>query len=142
MSSIRDSKRDAEQLQLLERLWHTLEAAEMKVASTGPLIEALILAYGMTGRFDDALWVFNMIHGPTGGPCLRAMLSACSLATPPRWETALDLLHTSDVIEGGGGGPAGMDFRALAFAIITCAKADQWEEALTILDLYGVPAST
>ena len=126
---------------MLERVWQCLDATEMKVSMTGPLLEALILAYGMNDRFDDALWVFGMIHGPTGGPCLRAILSACSLADPPRWKTALNLLHSSDVAEGAGG-PTRMDFRALAFAIITCAKADQWEEGLTILELYGVPLQT
>lgn len=126
-------------MSLLERIVDMMDASDLDTNVGGPVLEALILAYGMSERFDDALWVFSSINGPTNGPCLRAILSACSLANPPRWETALEILHTSDMVHGAMG-PARMDTRALAFAVIACAKANQWREGLNILDLYGRPS--
>lgn len=34
-------------------------------------------------------------------------------------------------------GPGRISVRALSYAVIACAKADQWEEALNLIELYG-----
>ena len=123
-------------LSLLESVLRLMSPSDFSVKVAGPILEALILEYGMSDRFDDALSLFERISGPTNGPCLRAILSACALA-PDRWEVALDLLHTCDIVEGARG-PARVDMRAIGFAMLACSKSGQWEEALNLLELYGV----
>jgi hypothetical protein len=108
----------------------------MQASLGGRVLEAMIINYGMQRRFDDAHTVFDMITGPTDGPCLRAILSACSMASPPRWEEALEIIHTSDIVESATG-PAKIDPRAIGFAMIACSKADEWEQAYNLLFLYG-----
>jgi hypothetical protein len=105
----------------------------------GAILEALISTYATQGRFDDATRVLDMIEGRIDGPCLRAMLLACGTASPPRWEEAVSMLHTSDIVEGTSG-PGKMDQVALSNAIIACCKADEFEEALNLLQLYGISA--
>ena len=113
-----------------------MDVSEMRSSLGGRVLEAMIITYGMQQRFDDALWVFDMITGPADGPCLRAMLSACSMASPPRWQVAIEIIHTSDIVESAKG-PAKIDPRAIGFAMISCAKAEEWEEAYNLLFLYG-----
>lgn len=121
---------------LLERILGQMEATEMHASLGGRVLEALIINYGMQRRFHDARRVFDMIIGPTDGPCLCAILSACSMASPPRWEEALEIIHTSDIVDSATG-PAKIDPRAIGFAMIACSKADEWEEAYNLLFLYG-----
>lgn len=109
---------------------------EMRASIGGPILEALIRQYGAGGKYAEALYVFEQIQGPVDAKCLRALLYACSAGEPPRWEDALSLLHTSDIVEGTRG-PAKVDSRALSYAMLACAKADQWEEALNLAELYG-----
>ena len=132
-ASAKDETTD--ELSLLESIVDLMDATEFSVKTAGPILEALIMEYGMNDRFDDALWVFNMICGPTNGPCLRAILSACALVTD-RWEDALAILHTSDIVEGARG-PARVDMRAIGFAMLACSKSGHWEEAMNLLELYG-----
>ncbi|KAI2512794.1 PPR repeat [Fragilaria crotonensis] len=133
-TSLQDKSTDT--LSLLESVLGHMSPSDFSVKVAGPILEALILEYGMSDRFDDALSVFERISGPTNGPCLRAILSACALA-PDRWEVALDLLHSCDIVEGARG-PARLDMRAIGFAMLACSKSGQWEEALNLLELYGV----
>jgi len=125
-----------EQITLLERVLDRMDASEMRSNLGGRVLEAMIISYGMQRRFEDAFSVFDMIAGQTDGPCLCAILSACSMASPPRWKEALQIIHTSDIIETAKG-PAKFDPRSIGFAIIACSKADEWKEALSLLYLYG-----
>ena len=113
-----------------------MDASEMRSNLGGRVLEAMIISYGMQRRFEDAFSVFDMIAGQTDGPCLCAILSACSMASPPRWKEALQIIHTSDIFETAKG-PAKIDPRSIGFAIIACSKADEWKEALNLLYLYG-----
>jgi pentatricopeptide repeat protein len=124
-------------LRLLEDLIENILMDERMVHIGGPVFEALISGYGSQGRYDDALRVFEQINGLVDGPCLRAVLLACGKATPPRWEEALAVLHSSDIVEGTSG-PAKMDQISLGNAIIACSKANEFDEALNLLQLYGI----
>ena len=110
-ASLLDENTDT--LSLLESVLALMNTSDFSVKVAGLILEALILQYGMSNRFDDALSVFERICGPTKRPCLRAILSACALA-PDQWEVALELLH------------------------VACSKSGQWEEAMNLLELYGV----
>lgn len=125
-----------EKLALLWRIYHTMDVQQRQVVVGGRIIEALISAYGLLGHFEEAMTVFNSITGPSDAECLRAILFACSQASPPEWEAALSLLHTSDIVEGGEG-PALVEPGALCNAMLACSKADKWEESLQLLRLYG-----
>ena len=112
-----------------------MSPAEKTVTVGGSIIEALIKVYAAQAQFDKALRTFNTITGRVDGQCLRAILFACSIADPPRWEDAVAILHTSDIVESNSG-PGRIDQVALGFAVTACAKANQPQEALTLLELY------
>lgn len=133
---IRKVRGDEEKLALLWRVYAMMGPRERQVNVGGRVIEALILAYGALGHFEEAMSVFESIKGPADAECLRAILVACNLADPPEWETALSLLHSSDIVEGGEG-PALVEPGALCSAMLACSKADKWEESLQLLRLYG-----
>lgn len=114
---------------------------EMRAGIGGPILEALIRQYGAGGKYAEALCTFEQIQGPVDAKCLQAMLYACSAGEPPRWEDALSLLHTSDIVEGTRG-PAKVDFKTLSYAVLACTKANQWEEALNLAELYGRASPT
>ena len=103
----------------------------------GPLYEELIAAYASDGKIDEAFQVFEGIRGNVDLSCLRSMLRACGTVSPPRWEEAVTLLHTSDIVEGTSG-PGKVDQVALGLVIIACSKANNFEEALNLLQLYGI----
>ena len=134
--AIRKIRGDEEKLALLWRVYAKMGSRERQVDVGGRVIEALIAAYGSLGHFDEAMNAFESIKGPSDAECLRAILFACSLANPPEWETALSLLHTSDIVRGGEG-PALVEPGALCNAMLACSKADKWEESLQLLRLYG-----
>lgn len=110
---------------------------ERTVHTGGPVLEALISAYGSQGLFDEALQTFDTIAGRVDGPCLRAILLACSMASPARWLDAVTILHSSDIVEGTSG-PGKIDQIALSTSIIACSKANEFEEALKLIKLYGI----
>lgn len=101
-----------------------------------PIYEALIATYGAMQDVDKAIETFHSIQGRTTAPCLRAVLFACSLSKPPRWQEAVSILHTSDIVEDSNG-PGRIDQVALGNAIVACSKANEFQEALTLLQLYG-----
>jgi hypothetical protein len=71
----------------LEAIFDSMEVADRRVDVGGAVIEALIMEHGKNGSFDKAKRVFDMVEGPTDGPCLRALLSACATSNSgPRWE--------------------------------------------------------
>lgn len=47
------------------------------------------------------------------------------------------MLHCSDITRTAVG-PGEVDQGALSNAMMACAKADRWSEALNLLHLYGV----
>lgn len=128
---------DEEEL-YMDKIAKTLDINSRTVESAGPILEALINFYGSQGRFDEALETFDSISGRIDGPCLRAILYACAQASPARWTDAVTILHTSDIVEGTSG-PGKVDQVALGNAIIACCKADEFEEGLNLLQLYGAP---
>jgi len=113
-----------------------MDRSEMTAKTGGAIFEALIGVYGVHSMIDEALRTFRMVIGRVDGPCLRAILLACSLANPPRWEDAVSILHTSDIVEGSSG-PGKIDQTALSNVIISCSKANKFQEALNLLRLYG-----
>ncbi len=123
---------------LLSRVVDVMEPCERTGEMGGPVFEALIKYLGSAGRFDEALATFNMMEGPTGVRCLRSILFQCRAAVPPRWEDAIEILHASDITEPGCG-TGRIDQRALSHVVIACCRANQWEEAMNVLDLYGRP---
>ena len=125
-----------ERLALLWRVYHKMSPDHRRVAVGGRILEALISTYGLLGYFGEALTVFESVNGPTDADCLRAVLFACSQSSPPEWELALSLLHSSDIVDGGQG-PAHVEPGALCNTMLACSKADQWEESLQLLRLYG-----
>jgi pentatricopeptide repeat protein len=120
----------------LERVVSLMDNSEKSVRIGGRIFEALIVVYGAQSSMEEALTTFRMITGRVDGPCLRAILFACSLSNPPRWEDAVSILHTSDIVEDSLG-PGKVDQIALGNAIICCSKANEFQEALTLLQLYG-----
>lgn len=137
-SSIRRAGDDLDKTSTLERIVGKMNQAELETRSGGAVLEALIRQYGSDSRYEDASRVFEMIQGPSDSYCQRAILYACSASVPPRWEEALSILHTSDIVEESKL-PGKVDIRALSYAMLACAKADEWEEALNLAELYGRP---
>jgi pentatricopeptide repeat protein len=127
---------EEEKVALLWRIYGTMTRRDRRVLVGGSVLESLITSYGALMHFDEAEAVFNSIAGTSDASCLRAILFACSQASPPRWETALALLHSSDIV-GKEDGPGLVDPGALCNAMLACSKADRWEEALQLLRLYG-----
>lgn len=113
-----------------------MDRSEKTIGSGGSVIVKLIGIYGTLGLVDKALEIFYGIYGQIDAPCLRSILLACSLADPPRWQDALSILHTSDIVEESAG-PGRIDQGALSYAVMACSKANKYEEALTLLKLYG-----
>ena len=140
-SAIRQSTEDISRSEMLEHVLTLMSPSDMRASIGGAILEALIRQYGAGGKYLEARRIFDQIVGPLDAYCLRAILYACSAGEPPRWEDALSILHTSDIVEGTRG-PAKMDAKALSYAMLACAKADQWEEALNIAELYGRAYST
>lgn len=125
----------------MRRVFDILSDQGHFIESGGPIFEALINLYGSQGRFDEALLTFDSILGPINGACLRSILLSCRTARPPRWMEAITILHTSDVVESASG-PGNVDQEALSNAVIACSKANEFEEGLTLLQLYGNPQSS
>ena len=121
---------------LLEGILKDLEVPERSGDVGGPIFDALINAYGSRGQLEKAIETFHNIVGPTGVKCLRSVLFHCRVATPPRWEDALEILHSSHVA-GSDHGRGRVDQIALSHTVIALSRADQWEQALNVLDLYG-----
>jgi pentatricopeptide repeat protein len=129
---------DGREMYLLQIL-DLLDDKEMSVKVSGPLFEALISHYGTIGDVDSAVDIAGRIRGHLNAPCLRALLLAYSSTTPVRWEEAVEVLHSSDITDGSLG-PGLIDQIALGHALLACSKAGRYEEGMTLLELYGVPA--
>lgn len=122
---------------ILEQIVMTLNGKDFQVIMSGPIFGTLIRAYGLLNDYDKAAQIFHSLDR-TNGQCLSAMLYVCSTSSPARWQDALVILHCSDIIVGRKGSRY-VEAQALSYAMIACAKENEWEEALNILELYGCP---
>jgi pentatricopeptide repeat domain-containing protein 1 len=150
---------------LLEGVLSRMTERDRTVEVGGPLFEGLIKLHGEAGSFKAAKMAFDSIIGPCDEPCLSAILRVCSSTTPTHWKEAVLLTHSSDVVWGARG-PGMIPTRALSvscwfshpsvsvfwspqlnsifalfyfqYAVIACAKSDEWKEALNLIDLYGI----
>ena len=119
-------------------IFETMGTRDLSTDVGGPILAPLITLLGEADRYDEAKKLFDGAFGSIDGPSLRAILLAASRASPPRWEDALEILHTSDIFSETSG-PGKVDQVALGYAIIACSKADEFYEALTVLQLYATP---
>ena len=136
VKSIQSFETIEERKEYLERIVDLMDRSEMTMCCGGSVFVAIIGIYGLLGLVDEALEIFYGIYGEIDSTCLRSILLACSLANPPRWHDAITILHTSDIVEESDG-PGRIDQGALGSAIMACSKANEYEEALTLLRLYG-----
>ncbi len=138
------------QAALLEGVLSGMSDRDRQVVIGGPLFEGLLTVYGdilstcygCSGThekkrvFRAARMAFDSIVGSVDDACLTAMLAVCSAASPSNWQEAVSLLHTSDIISGARG-PGKVTKRALSYAVIACAKANEWDEGMNLIELYG-----
>ena len=120
-----------------------MSVEDRSVRVGGPLFESIIRNHGNTTdpgtAYQTARTAFDSINGPADDACLSAMLRVCSTSDPVRWNEALMLIHSSDIVSRAPR-PGLVSSRALSYAVIACAKADQYEEALNLIELYGLRA--
>jgi len=109
----------------LEEILATLSKQERNVEESGAIYNFLIRGYGSMGKFDDSMRIFNSLER-SNTMCLCAILFVCSISTPARWNEALLIIHTSDIVAGAEG-PGNIESTGLSYAIIACSKENQWE---------------
>lgn len=129
--AIRKVKGSDDRVGLLTRVYNHMGTNHRRIGVGGPVLESLICAYAGLSRYDDAKRVFDSIDGPTDVACLRAMLFACSQASPPEWQEATALLHA--ITKKG----CRVDPGSLCKAMLACSKANAWEESLELLRHFG-----
>jgi pentatricopeptide repeat domain-containing protein 1 len=133
------------QLARLERVYHEKMTSEEKqqVAIGGPILRALINAYGAQGQYAQARQIFDTISPSCNDiGCIRSMLFACSTAKlQPAWQEALEILYstnytmTSDNRDGDARTivlPAITDSVSVSSTMLACSKADQWQESFNL----------
>ncbi|KAL7526551.1 hypothetical protein ACHAXR_002503, partial [Thalassiosira sp. AJA248-18] len=125
---------------LLDGVLSVMDEKDRCVGKGGPLFESLIRNHNNATdpdtSYQAARTAFDSIIGPVDDACLSSMLRVCSSTNPVKWKEALMLIHSSDIVNKAYG-PGLVSRRALSYAVITCSKADQWEEALNLIDVYG-----
>ncbi|KAL3800075.1 hypothetical protein ACHAW5_004442 [Stephanodiscus triporus] len=140
-----DNSRDPElsrqkRIALLSGVLSRMTVEDRSVRVGGPLFESIIRNHGNATNpkiaYQAARMAFDSIVGPADDACLSAMLRICSMAEPVRWNEALMLIHSSDIVSKAPR-PGLVSNRALSHAVIACSKADQYEEALNLIELYG-----
>ena len=104
---------------------HYLNGEERNASISGNIYDTLIRTYGKMDAYDDAVRIFEMIQS-ANAQCLSSMLYVCSVVSPARWEDAIFLLHTSDIVPGASN-RGRIDYSALSYAVIACAKENEWE---------------
>lgn len=123
-----------ERIIMLENIFKKVDMND-EWKSACPIVESLINAYGSRGRYHDALNVFNRIEGHTDTRCLRAITSLCTSMTPPPWEDAISIIHSSDIVDDESA--CRVDQVALGHVMLACSKAGKWEESLQLFRFYG-----
>jgi pentatricopeptide repeat domain-containing protein 1 len=136
LRTARTIQQTSDRCNFLQQIYERMKIGDKNMSIGGRMLEAYIFSLGSEGRFEEAKAVFDSITGSSDAPILRAVMFACSNSNPPAWQDALELLHTSDIFIQSSP-PAFVDSVALAYAMIACSKADQWEQALNLLQLYG-----
>ncbi|KAL3925370.1 MAG: hypothetical protein SGILL_000456 [Bacillariaceae sp.] len=124
----------------LLHIFNQMDAKERHITVGSPLFETLITLYGSIGDIDKATMVAGRITGYMDAPCLRAILLAHTSCPEVRWKEAVEILHTSDIVEEASG-PGLIDQLALSHVLVACSKADEFDEGLSLLHLYGIPVS-
>jgi len=121
---------------LLEGLLSHMPNSDCTIDVGGAVFLSLIRNYGnMTDSstsYSNARKVYDSIIGSSDDACLAALLRICSLSNNKANE-AIMLLHSSDVVSS----PGFVSSRALCYAVIACAKSDQWNDGLTLMKIYG-----
>jgi len=121
---------------LLEGVLSHMPNVDRSIDIGGSVFLSLIRNYGnitdSTTSYSNARKVFDSIVGAADDKCLAALLRICSLSNDKANE-AIMLLHSSDVVSS----PGLVSGRALSYAVIACAKSDQWDDGLTLMKIYG-----
>ena len=121
---------------LLEGVLSHMPKDECTIDIGGAIFLSLIRNYGNTTdsstSYSNARKVFDSIVGAADDKCLEALLRICSLSNDKANE-AIMLLHSSDVVNS----PGLVSGKALSYAVIACAKADQLDDGLTLMKIYG-----
>ncbi|KAL3759066.1 hypothetical protein ACHAWU_008675 [Discostella pseudostelligera] len=124
---------------LLDGVLSVMPVEDRSVQIGGCLFEAMIKYHGNateSSSYQAARIAFDSIIGPVDDACLCAMLRVCSSVKPVKWNEAIVLIHSSDIVNDARV-PGMVSSRALSLAVTACAKDDQWEEALNLIELYG-----
>ncbi len=112
----------------LETILSYLSPSESQSLFSGQIYDSLMRTYGKMNDFDSALRVFDSINR-VNALCLSSILYVSSAVTPARWEDAIILLHSSDIVPGASN-RGRIDYSALSYAAIACAKENEWEVSL------------
>ena len=121
------------------RILRRLDPYERQVKISGPVFEALISLYGSMGDIEQVLHVKEQINGCLDAACLRATLLSYTRCSKSRWPEAVELLHTT-IVEGSPT-PERIDQTALSNVLLVCSRADEYEDGLSLLNLYGIPTN-
>jgi len=120
----------------LQQILKDLDESERTMDKCGPIYNSLIRAYGKLNDFESALRVFEEID-IADTEILSSILFVCATVKPVRWQDAIIILHSSDIVTGSKG-KGRVEYSALSYAVIACSKMNQWQEGLNLLDIYGV----
>ncbi|VEU41164.1 unnamed protein product [Pseudo-nitzschia multistriata] len=123
----------------LSAILDRLDPQERTVKISSPVFEALICIHASRGDIDQALSVADKINGTFDAACLRAILLAYSTGPKSLWSDAVELLHTTIIEESPA--PGKVDQIALSHTLTTCSRANEFEESLSLLSLYGIPVN-
>lgn len=126
--------------EIIDGLEGILRRSNVNVELSSAIYNILILMYGQVNDFENAIRTYK--GSKSADPCsLASILYVSSTVSPARYEDAIILLHTSDIVPGARG-RAMIDSKALSYAIIACAKENEWEEGLNLLELYSGSSGT
>jgi len=112
-------------VECLESVLGLLSDFERRAIISGPIYDSLIRAYGKLNDFDNALRIFESLDR-TNAQILSSMLFVCSTVNPVKWQDAIIILHTSDIVTGATG-RGRIEYSALSYAVIACSKENQWK---------------
>jgi pentatricopeptide repeat protein len=115
----------------LENILTRLDDYEKKAVMSGPVYNMLIRTYGNLNDFDNALRIYQSVDRAST-QILNSILFVCSAVSPVRWQDAIILLHTSDIVDGAAG-RGQIEYSALSYAVIACSKENQWQVRNEIL---------
>ena len=112
-----------------------LKENEKDIMMSGPIYNSIIRAYGSLNDPNSALRVFESIDR-VNAQVLSSILFVCSSVSPARWQDAIIILHTSDIVVGAAG-RGRIEYGALTYAVIACAKENEWKVRRTADTLHS-----